>query len=578
MSASLRHIYAEKAVSQIPRLLSLLDRNPFSPTYGCFKRTYWLDKVDDFPDALPQFGVLSLALVYSHEMPFEGHPASAEATVGRQGKPGNIYRGQPRIREWILAGMRYWTTIQHRDGSFDEFYPNEHGWTGPTGFLLYAMLKSYLLLEERKEFPEEFRERFFTSCRKAADYIIAWDEHGVLANHHAMGVLPVAYAHHVLGGDDLKAGYEKKLQEFLIHCNPEGWSLEYDGADIGYLSATVSFLGKAWKLNRDPRLLEVMKRSTEFLSYFVYPNGSYAGSMGSRQTLHFYSHGCELLAPVMPLAGRIADRMLESLHEGKIVPAEIMPDRYFLYRIPEHLESYVDYVERQKGEKGQGMLEDLLPYERPDFRKIFPEGRFYVEKRGNIYLVANAAKGGVLRIFRTDTKEQILHDCGWIGRLQSGDIATSQWIDEGHLFTPNENGFTVTGAMHRVPAHKLFTPLTNIIFRSVLLLVGWHTGAAYWLKGFIRRTLMLGSRRVPVRFERAVQFSGDTLSITDTVTLQESAAFEALQHSGDFSVRYVPQSRYFQTEELASAGELLTTQEISTLNHERSYRRERVVH
>ena len=31
-----RHTYACKAISQIPRLLGNQDRNPFSPTYGCF--------------------------------------------------------------------------------------------------------------------------------------------------------------------------------------------------------------------------------------------------------------------------------------------------------------------------------------------------------------------------------------------------------------------------------------------------------------------------------------------------------------------------------------------------------------
>src|SRR3989338_4271482 len=40
----LRSVYSQRALSQIPRLLSLQDRNPYSPTFGCFKRTYWLDR------------------------------------------------------------------------------------------------------------------------------------------------------------------------------------------------------------------------------------------------------------------------------------------------------------------------------------------------------------------------------------------------------------------------------------------------------------------------------------------------------------------------------------------------------
>lgn len=548
----MRHIYAEKALCQIPRLLSLQDRNAYSPTYGCFKRTYWLDKTVDFPDALPQFGVLSLALAYTQDM------------------PGNIYKDQPKMLEWTLAGMRYWTKIQHRDGSFDEFYPNEHGWTGPTGFLLYAMLKSYLLLQERGEFPTDFRDEFFQCCKKAADYIIKYDEHGVLANHHAMGVLPVYYAYHVLQEQSLYDGYEKKLEEFLSFHTSEGWSLEYDGADIGYLSATVSFLGKVYKIHQDERLLKVMKESTEFLSHFAYPNGFYAGSMGSRNTLHFYSHGCEILAPQMPLAGRVADHLLQALGDGKIVPAEIQADRYFLYRIPEHLESYVDYGERT------GVA--ALPFEQPeDFRKVFPLGRYYVQKQGNVYLLGNAAKGGVVKAFNATTGQQYTSDCGVIGKTEDGDVLSSQWIDGSYSFIPKENGFSVSGQLHKVPANKLFTPIKLIIFRVFLLLFGWHTRVAYWIKGLIRRLLMLHSDDVPAYFYRNVELDGSILRIADTVKLTKGIKFTDVQFGDEFFVRYVPQSRYFQKQEFDAVGYHLNHDQLTQLNSEQKIRLERSI-
>ena len=65
--------YVDMAIPQIKRILTLQDRNSFSPTYGSFHRRYWLDKTDDFPDALPQFGVLTLALVYKHNFPNNGN-------------------------------------------------------------------------------------------------------------------------------------------------------------------------------------------------------------------------------------------------------------------------------------------------------------------------------------------------------------------------------------------------------------------------------------------------------------------------------------------------------------------------
>ena len=74
-----REVYAARALDQVPRLLGNLDRNPLSPTYGCFHRDYWLDKTSDFPDAVRQFAVQALALVYRYDF------------------PGSPYRGNPRI-------------------------------------------------------------------------------------------------------------------------------------------------------------------------------------------------------------------------------------------------------------------------------------------------------------------------------------------------------------------------------------------------------------------------------------------------------------------------------------------------
>ncbi|MBI4129518.1 hypothetical protein HY464_02390 [Candidatus Peregrinibacteria bacterium] len=275
----------------------------------------------------------------------------------------------------------------------------------------------------------------------------------------------------------------------------------------------------------------------------------------------------------MPLAGRVADAMLQSLGDGKIVPAEIMADRYFLYRIPEHLESYIDFGERIKDE-GQSAK---LPYERPDFRTVFPDGRFFIEKRGSMYLVANAAKGGVIKIFRADTGEQLLSDGGIIGATSQGRVLTSQWIDPSYTFTPKEHGFVVSGSLHCVPANKIFTPMTMILFRIFLLVFGWHTGMAYRIKGFIRRILMLKSGVSGVRFSRDVAFAGSALRIVDTITIADETAFSRLQIGDTFFVRYVPQSRYFQSEELCVHGHCCTSAQIAALNRERTLRCERVI-
>ena len=539
-----RSVYAEKALSQLPRILGNQDRNPFSPTYGCFHRDYWLDKTSDFPDAVRQFAVHALALAYKHPM------------------PGNMYYQHPKVLEWTVAGLSFWADIQHSDGSFDEFYPYERGWVGPTAFTTYTTVEALNLLGD--EVPADVRQKVENAVRKAAHFVAAGEsEEDHLANHHAMACLAVWKAYKLLGDEKLKEGYERVWQGFLGYQTEEGWSVEYDGIDPGYLSATVSFFAKIYQDNQDPRLLEVIEKSVEMSSYFAYPNGFYGGSLGSRNTLHFYCHGYEVVANEVPLAGAVAEHLLQGLADDKLVPPEIISDRYLVYRVPEFLLAYVDYQERP------AELPEL-PFERAPFTKYFDGARVFVKKTPSHYTAANLAKGGVLKVFDLEDNSLVLNDCGVIGETTEGKNFTSQWIDPSYQVSHNENGFEVAGACQWVPSHKVFNLLKNLAFRGVLLLIGWSPKLAHMLKGQIRKTLMLGQRPSPVNFKRQVQL-GDRVTVTDTLTLSDDVKVTSLAIGDEFFVRYVPQSRYFQSQELSVSGIQLTPQELTELNSQRSF-------
>lgn len=541
---ALRDVYAQKAISQIPRLLSLQDRNPFSPTYGCFHRDYWLYKTSDFPDAVRQFGVQALALIYKHDF------------------PGNIYKGQPKVRDWAIAGLDFWARIQHKDGSFDEFYPYERGWVGPTAFTTYTAIEAYRLLQD--EIPSDVAERVVEAIRRAARFIAAGEsEEDHLANHHAMACLTVWKAYELLGDPELKRGFERLWKGFLgYHNAEEGWSREYDGVDPGYLSATVSFLGKIYQTNPDSDILDVLRQSVEFCSYFVYPNGFYAGSLGSRNTLHFYPHGFELMAREIPLAAAVAERMLKALAEGKLVPPEIMSDRYVFYRVPEFLQAYLDYSSRP-AELPQ------LPCERDSFTHYLPQARIFAANRPQWYVAANLAKGGMVKVFDHRSGQLVLNDCGIIGRLTDDRVVTSQWVDPDYQIAADEQGWEVGGSLHVVPSNKLFTPLRHILFRGVLVALGWIPRFSHVLKGYIRKTLTLGRRPVPIRFSRCLELNGEGITLIDKLWVDGDDKLAALSVGDEFFVRYVPQSRYFQSQELQVQGYQLSVEQLRQLNVER---------
>lgn len=543
---SLRRAYSDRALAQIPRLLSLQDRNEFSRSYGCFHREYWLCRSVDFPSSIAQFGVHSLALAYTQ--PF----------------PDNPYLASPKILFWTLAAIDYWIRIQKSDGSFDEFYPNERGWAGPTGFLVHAMCSTHRLLNGH--IPADLDRRFRSCVARAAHFLAKYDEPGVLANHHAMAVLPIYEAYVLLQDPKLLKGFHTRLDDFLSYCREEGWCLEYDGADIGYLSATVSFLGKLRKLYEDERIETVCRRAVDFCSFFAFPDGHYGGTLGSRQTLHFYPHGFELLARENPTAAAVAEAMLRALWSGKLVPPEIQEDRYFLYRIPELLQSWVDWSPRPAELPA-------LPWQGESFRKSWPGARFHVRKAGTTYTAVNMAKGGVVKIFRTDEPKIVLSDAGVIAATANGKVITTQWIDPGTTVRETEDAIELEGRFHYM-VMSLFTPWTMIGFRLFMLLLGWNTGMAYRIKGWIRRQLMTKSGRAAARFRRTLRFHGDgggqRISITDRIERGDGPAFMKVKIGDDFSVRYVPQSRYFQRFELEVSGTYLSQSDLDRLNREGS--------
>jgi hypothetical protein len=158
----------------------------------------------------------------------------------------------------------------------------------------------------------------------------------------------------------------KPLECSYLPLSDEGWRANM--TESIPVPLTTFFSGKVYKDTRDPKLMEVLKQSVEFSSYFVYPNGFYAGSLGSRNTLHFYPHGYEILSLEIPMACAIADKMRIALGENKLVPPEIISDRYVFYRVPEFLMAYLDCDDSLP-------VQNILPFEKDHFNKYFERSR-----------------------------------------------------------------------------------------------------------------------------------------------------------------------------------------------------------
>jgi hypothetical protein len=192
-----RDLFAREALALIPQLLTLQDRNPHSPTYGCFDRNYWHYKIIDFPSGMAGEFVWPLALAYSLDI------------------PGNAYFQQPALRQWIEAGLRYAARSAHADGSCDDYFPFEKA-AGAAAFALLAGIESYTLLGLN---DGELLE-FFT---RRADWLADHHESGRLTNHQALIVLCLEKMGRLLETERWDALKAKRLARVIEWQNEEGW-------------------------------------------------------------------------------------------------------------------------------------------------------------------------------------------------------------------------------------------------------------------------------------------------------------------------------------------------------------------
>lgn len=491
-----------EALSYLPKIIELLDRNPFSKTYGCFDRSFWHYRTADFPSGMYQEYVLPLALVYQNEF------------------PGNPFYQEPRIREWVIAGIDFARRSSHADGSCDDYYPFEKA-LGAAAFSLYAASEAYLLLKLDEPKLLEF-------LKKRARWVMKHGETGRLSNHHALVGLALWNMLILTGDETFRKGATEKIRKVLSWQTKEGWFPEYEGCDPGYLSICVDFLAKYYQKSRDTEVLEPLRRAVRFMTYFLHPDGSYGGEYGSRNTFHFFPHGLEVIGSEIPEALALVDDYLEGASQGRRAYTD--DDRIFGHLVYNYLQAYLDYNKTR-------------PQERDEFQgtRYFPESGLYVRSENGRYLVANLKKGGVFKYFEGDELKE--SDTGILAKTQEGEVLVSQIIGKAKV-SVGEEEISVSGWMHVRPDLTLGT-LKFILFRLFLFVFGRFSRNL--VRGILQRKIIFGKKKGGARFLRRFVFKSgmeveDCLELTDP-----KLRVNALAVGSDLVSIYVATSQPYQS-------------------------------
>jgi hypothetical protein len=500
--------WARGAIGEIPKILTLLDRNRHSPTYGCFDRNFWQYKIIDFPSGMAQEFVLPLALAYHTDW------------------RDNPFFHQAALRDWVEAGILYAAHSAHPDGSCDDYFPFERA-GGAAAFSLLACLDSYRLME--LENPAALR--FF---RLRADWLAHHNESGQLANHQALIVLCLELLSQLLNTNRWEQARSQRLDRVLSWQNPEGWFQEYEGCDPGYHTLTISCLARIHQLRPDPRVREALVKAVRLAAEFIHPDGSYGGEYSSRNTYNFFPHGFELVGQWFPEALQINDRFLAGLEAG-LAPC-YADDHIVGHHTWNYLLAWRDFVPDRPA---------LTP--RPMGRVWLQNAGLLIDRRHQTELYLALNKGGVFKLFRD-------------GQLIASDTQFSVQTAQGHQIK--------TAVAHLVGQYevqvgaetidlagqlgwakqKQMTPLNLMILRIVML-----TGGRFFpnlIRKLLQNLLITGKKPAPFRFHRQLRWEDDRWRVTDDLQAEDWRSVQSVAIGCDQTSIYVVMSRTFQAGQL----------------------------
>ncbi|HBB33568.1 MAG TPA: hypothetical protein DDZ80_22125 [Cyanobacteria bacterium UBA8803] len=503
-----RDLFAREALAQIPKLLTLLDRNPHSPTYGCFDRNFWQYKIIDFPSGMAQEFVWPLALAYS--TPVQDNP----------------FYSEPMLREWVEAGILYAATSAHPDGSCDDYFPYERA-GGAAAFSLLACIESYSQLRLNNPTALKFFE-------KRADWLAHHQESGRLTNHQALIVLCLDLLSNLLQTSKWDRARVQRLEQVLSWQNPEGWFVEYEGCDPGYHTLTISCLARIYQLRPDPVLKEALIKAVELASEFVHPDGSYGGEYTSRNTYNFFPHGFELVGQWLPTALEINDRFLIGLAKG-LAPC-YADDHIIGHHTWNYLLAWRDYVKDRP---------QLSP--RPRGRVWLKEAQILIDRRRDTELYVALNKGGVFKLFRGD--RLVVSDTQFSLQVLAGGKVKNA---VGHLTDTyrveiTEEEIIIEGELGWAK-QKQMTTANLLILRVVMLTVGRFFPNL--IRQLLQKVLITGKKNAPFHFRRHFTWQDEQWWVGDELQAKSWQRVISAGIGGDQTSIYVVMSRTFQRSQL----------------------------
>jgi len=467
--------YLNEILNQSQRLIGLMDRNPMSETFGCFDRQYWQYTITDTPSARCQEAALTLTLLY---------------TIKHKKNP---YYKKEIILKWIKAAINFWTKIQEKNGSFNEWYPKESSYVA-TAFSSYAISETLLLLKIKNK-------KALNALKNASNWLLRKTEKRVLNQESSISIL-LLNLYLLTKNPKYKRESSKRIELMRKNQNSEGWWNEYNGPDIGYLSLTIDYFTKYYQKTKDKRVLPMLNKAVDFISYFIHPNLTFGGEYASRNTEYLIPSGFEFLAQHNKTAASIADSIRSSLSKRTTISPFSLDDRYLTYIGYNWLQAHINAKRLSKTHKKH----------EKDFTKKFPNANILIKSSERYYIIINYSKGGSFKLFRKGLTP--ICDSGIIVETSKEKLTSA--LKGKNKISISNNSISIKGKLLKMKSNVL-SPAKNLLVRGFQGSLGRIEGISMYLKEKMRDRLITKNLTSNVQFSRKIDINKDRIIIKDCV-------------------------------------------------------------
>lgn len=503
----------------ILRLLSLLNRNPLSPYFGSFHRDFWHYKMaSDFPSSIYQMGVFPLTIIYTQNL------------------SKKFYQNQ-QIYSCLQAGIKFWASIQNKDGSFNEWFPNEHSIVA-TAFTTWGISESLLLLplEKRNEFAKLLEKNFL----KTAEFL----EKNIdtITLNHTAGALAALYNLYLITGNNyFKNVLLKNKKVLLSHQDQEGWYSEYGEPDIGYQSLSIFFLAQYFQKSGDQEILSSLNKALDFLSCFTHPDGTIGGEYGSRNTKYIFRYGLYLLSAEIPSAKEI----LNKVNYQKITNIESVDDRYFIFFfLPDFLLMYNKNI-------------PFSPLNQPAKKFVFFDNcGILINETAKYKLIINLKKGGALKIFDKTKGKLLPAALGYAYKIKKY-TASSLGFGISTYSIDRKTDQIIIRIRCSFLKYNLVNPLRRllILFRLFNFSLGHYSLMRKSLNHYLKIKKIKKTPAAKGSLEREIILKENSLEVKNVLRNLDflSSLKQNLYKFSQLSFRFVPSSHFSCEDELTSS-------------------------